>query len=106
MHQRAVLWFLWSTDSWKQIVIVSEFFVTEEHFVINTFVQKLIKSKKEEKSVSRDYFTSLQKAKADMEITFLTSEIISPPNNYFWKFLVIAVIDRMWRVTSFEHVEP
>lgn len=45
--------------------------------------------------VSREYFTFLQKAKAAMEITFLTTEIQSPPNNYFWKFLVIALIDRL-----------
>lgn len=30
-----------------------------------------------------------------MEITLLTTEMQSPLNNYFWKFLVIAVIDRL-----------
>jgi len=33
--------------------------------------------------------------KAIIEITLLTTEIQSPLNNYFWKFLVIAAIDRL-----------
>lgn len=75
---------------------VAEIFVTQEHFVINVFVQKPTKPKKGgEICVSREYFTFLQKPKAAMEITFLTTEIQSPPNNYFWKFLVIAIIERL-----------
>lgn len=60
----------------------------------------------EEISAFSENFTLLQKAKAIMEITLLTTEIQSPLSNYFWKFLVIAVIGRLWSIASFEHVEP
>lgn len=94
-HQKAVLKFL--RNYWQlktSCDCTAEILVTQEHFVRN--VWKTTKPKKERKSLlSVKILLFCKKAKAIMEITLLTTEIQSPPSNYFWKFLVIAVIDRL-----------
>lgn len=66
--------------------------------------QKRLKKRRGEIYLFSEYFTLLQRA--IMEITLLTAETESPLDNYFWTFLVLAGIDRLWRVAAFAHVEP